>query len=90
MNRREFILNGLKLGGALLAGSGVITTLSGLLNSNKAKAADYTLYASDLPIVENYFNFTSLSERRTTRQIIVHHSAMKHWSKWNEQQKTTV
>lgn len=75
MNRREFILKGLKLGGAILAGSSALTTLASLLNADKAKAADYTLYASDLPIVENYFNFTSLSERRFTRQIIVHHSA---------------
>lgn len=74
MNRRDFILNGLKLGGLLLAG-GSISTLANLINPNKAKAADYTLYASDLPIVENYFNFTSLSERRITNQIIIHHSA---------------
>ena len=42
----------------------------------RSKAADYTLYASDLPIVENYFNFTSLSTRPRTSQIIVHHSAI--------------
>lgn len=74
MNRRDFILKSIKLGGALLAGGG-ITTLAAMLSPDNAKAADYTLYTSDLPIVENYFSFTSLSERRKTSRIIVHHSA---------------
>ena len=78
MNRRDFIIKGLKLGGALLAGANISTFLNSIanINNNIAKAADYTLYASDLPIVENYFNFTSLSTRPRTSQIIVHHSAI--------------
>lgn len=78
MNRRDFILQGLKLSGALITGVGVSSLAESLMNSNSgiARAADYSLYASDLPIVENYFNFSSLSGRSSTQQIIVHHSAI--------------
>lgn len=66
MNRRDFIIKGLKLGGALLAGANISTFLNPIvnINNNVAKAADYTLYASDLPIVENYFNYPSHSSAK--------------------------
>ena len=45
MNRRDFIIKGLKLGGALLAGANISTFLNSIanINNNVAKAADYTL-----------------------------------------------
>lgn len=78
MNRRDFIIKGLKLSSALLVGSSITNLTDILLGKQKniVEAADYTLYASDLPIVENYFNFSSLSTRPATQQIIVHHSAI--------------
>ena len=78
MNRRDFIIKTLKMSGMLLTGNSIEFLANSLLNlesKNIAHAADYTLYASDLPIVENYFSFTSLAARSVTNQIIVHHSA---------------
>ena len=49
MNRRDFIIKGLKLGGALLAGANISTFLNSIanINNNVAKAA-LLLYLLDL------------------------------------------
>lgn len=83
MNRREFILKGLKLGGALIAGAEISKVLSSVANidftgKQTAQAADFEhiLLNSGLPVAENSFNFTSLALRKATNQIIIHHSAI--------------
>lgn len=77
MNRREFILKGLKLGGALAIGGGLYTALSKIINpgGSVCHAYDYTLFASGLPIVDSNLSFSSLSVRSVTDAIIVHHTA---------------
>ena len=77
MNRREFILKGLKLGGALALGGGLYTALSEIVNpgGSVCHAYDYTLFASGLPIVDSNLSFSSLSLRSATDAIIVHHTA---------------
>ncbi len=78
MNRRDFILKTLKMSSALLVGTGLSEVASSLLNLDKniCQAYDYTLFSSDLPIVENHFSFRSLNLRSSTNKIIVHHSAI--------------
>lgn len=77
MNRREFILKGLKLGGALAVGGGLYTALSKIVNpgGSVCHAYDYTLFASGLPIVDSNLSFSSLSLRSATDAIVVHHTA---------------
>lgn len=77
MNRREFILKGLKLGGALALGGGLYTALSEIINpgGSVCHAYDYSLFASGLPIVDSNLSFSSLSLRSATDAIIVHHTA---------------
>lgn len=77
MNRREFILKGLKLGGALALGGGLYTALSKIINPSGSvcHAYDYSLFASGLPIVDSNLSFSSLSLRSATDAIIVHHTA---------------
>ena len=77
MNRREFILKGLKFGGALAVGGGLYSALSSMmgLGEKVCHAYDYTLFTSNLPVVENHFSFSSLSYRSLTDALIVHHTA---------------
>lgn len=77
MNRREFILKGLKLGGALAVSGGLYTVLSKIINpgGSVCHAYDYSLFASGLPIVDSNLSFSSLSLRSATDAIIVHHTA---------------
>ena len=81
MNRREFILQGLRWGGTLLLGTALSAIAPGSLKavSEPAEAAaehNYLLYNSGLPITENTFSFDRLRLRTDTERIIIHHSAI--------------
>lgn len=76
MNRRDFILRSFKWGS--------VVTMSAILSpllmdfktpiSSSAPVSKDILFTSDLPIVENHFDFSSHRLRSHTDKIILHHS----------------
>ena len=82
MNRRDFIIKSLKLSGALLLGRAIAPALFSDVLKNPIPTEKTIpkihniLFSSNLPIVENHFDFTWLKPRQTTQKIVLHHSAI--------------
>lgn len=78
MNRREFLQNTFKIGGALFAGIGLLHTFSSsaACRAVKPAAAGTKIILPSQSIIENKFQFRSLRSRSTTNQIVIHHTGI--------------